>query len=167
MTHFATADDDPAFVAEQLARFTPWAEALRAEHPGLLVHAANSAATLREPAARFDLVRCGIAIYGSTRSRRTRPSTASSRRSRCAPTSPRSSRRAGRERGLRPPLRGRAPTCVGTCRSATATACARALTNNADVLVEGRRVPLSARSRWTTSRSTSATAARPRRARPC
>ena len=30
----------------------------------MLVHAANSAATLREPAARFDMVRCGIAIYG-------------------------------------------------------------------------------------------------------
>ena len=30
----------------------------------LRVHAANSAATLREPAAHFDLVRCGIAIYG-------------------------------------------------------------------------------------------------------
>jgi alanine racemase len=57
-------DDDPAFVAEQLAVFTPWAEALKAAHPGVLVHAANSAATLREPAARFDLVRCGIAVYG-------------------------------------------------------------------------------------------------------
>jgi alanine racemase len=28
------------------------------------VHACNSAATLKFPAARFDLVRCGIAIYG-------------------------------------------------------------------------------------------------------
>jgi alanine racemase len=27
-------------------------------------HAANSAAALREPAARFDMVRCGIAVYG-------------------------------------------------------------------------------------------------------
>ena len=44
--------------------FTPWAEALKAAHPELLVHAANSAATLGEPAARFDLVRCGIAVYG-------------------------------------------------------------------------------------------------------
>jgi alanine racemase len=30
-----------------------------------VVHAANSAATLREPASHFDLVRCGIAVYGS------------------------------------------------------------------------------------------------------
>jgi len=28
------------------------------------VHAANSAATLREPASHFDMVRCGVAIYG-------------------------------------------------------------------------------------------------------
>jgi alanine racemase len=59
MTHFATADDDPEFMAEQLARFTPWADALGAPR-----HAANSAATLRDPAARLDMVRCGIAIYG-------------------------------------------------------------------------------------------------------
>ena len=32
--------------------------------PGPVVHAANSAATLREPAAHFDMVRCGVAIYG-------------------------------------------------------------------------------------------------------
>ena len=29
-----------------------------------MVHAANSAATLRDAAAHFDLVRCGVAIYG-------------------------------------------------------------------------------------------------------
>src|SRR5437764_954082 len=31
---------------------------------GLLLHAANSAATLAEPAARLGMVRCGVAIYG-------------------------------------------------------------------------------------------------------
>jgi alanine racemase len=35
---------------------------VRADHPGVLVHAANSAATLRDPAAHFDMVRCGIAV---------------------------------------------------------------------------------------------------------
>ena len=64
-THFATADErGDAFFAEQLARFRAWAEPLRAAHPGLLLHAANSAATLRDPASHFDLVRPGIAIYG-------------------------------------------------------------------------------------------------------
>ncbi len=64
-THFATADErGDAFFGEQLAIFKAWVEPLRAAHPGLLAHAANSAAMLRDPASHFDLVRCGIAIYG-------------------------------------------------------------------------------------------------------
>jgi alanine racemase len=64
-THFATADEpDSDFFGEQLGRFAPLAERVRAEHPDLLVHAANSAATLRDPASHFDMARCGIAIYG-------------------------------------------------------------------------------------------------------
>ena len=57
MTHFATADDDPAFMREQLNRFLAW----EVDAPR---HAANSAAALAEPAARLDMIRCGIAIYG-------------------------------------------------------------------------------------------------------
>jgi len=66
MTHFATADDlhDDGFFQQQLAAFTSWAQTATAEQPGLLLHAANSAAALREPNARFDMVRCGIAAYG-------------------------------------------------------------------------------------------------------
>jgi alanine racemase len=64
-THFATADEaDRSFVAEQLAVYEPWARGVAARHPGVLLHAANSAAALAVPEARFDLVRCGIAIYG-------------------------------------------------------------------------------------------------------
>ena len=59
MTHFATSDDDPAFMHEQLERFVPWADQF-----GVMRHAANSAGALGEPAARLDLVRCGIALYG-------------------------------------------------------------------------------------------------------
>jgi alanine racemase len=64
MTHFASADEDPEFTAAQLARFDPFVQALRARWPAVVVHAANSAATLREPASHFDLVHCGIAVYG-------------------------------------------------------------------------------------------------------
>jgi alanine racemase len=68
MTHFATADerDGPngGFMAEQLVRFRAAVAALRPRFPGAVVHAANSAATLRDPAAAFDMVRCGIALYG-------------------------------------------------------------------------------------------------------
>ena len=64
MTHFATADEDPEFLDHQLANFEPFAQRLRALQPGLTVHAANSAATLSAPHSHYDLVRCGIAIYG-------------------------------------------------------------------------------------------------------
>lgn len=64
MTHFATADDDPEFMDLQRERFEPFAAELRALAPGVVTHAANSAATLRDAATHFDLVRCGIAVYG-------------------------------------------------------------------------------------------------------
>jgi len=65
-THCAVADEPGhPFTATQLARF---AEVLAAvEAAGLrppVVHAANSAAALDHPDARFDLVRCGITVYG-------------------------------------------------------------------------------------------------------
>jgi len=61
MSHLATADEpDGGFALEQIERF----RALAAELPGLQAHLANSAATLRFPEARFDAVRCGIALYG-------------------------------------------------------------------------------------------------------
>ena len=64
-THFATADElDSPFFDEQLERFRDLALPLKEEHPSLLLHAANSAATLREPGSHFDMVRCGIALYG-------------------------------------------------------------------------------------------------------
>src|SRR4051812_35808158 len=64
-THFATADEPSStFFDQQLERFTALAERVRADHPGVLAHAANSAATLRDQASHFDMARCGIAIYG-------------------------------------------------------------------------------------------------------
>ena len=65
-THFATADSaDETFTREQIGRFD--ALLLEVTAAGLrppIVHAANSAGTLRHPRARYDLVRCGIALYG-------------------------------------------------------------------------------------------------------
>ena len=64
MTHFATADGDDGFMAVQLAAFEPFAVQMRLRAPEIVVHAANSAATVRDPATHFDMVRCGIALYG-------------------------------------------------------------------------------------------------------
>jgi len=70
-THFACADiDDPAdescMTNEQLRELEGALVAARAAgaQPNV-VHAANSAAALRFPAARADLVRPGLAVYGS------------------------------------------------------------------------------------------------------
>jgi alanine racemase len=64
-THFATADDpDSDFFGEQLDRFTAVADAVRAEFSSATVHAANSAAVFREPRSHFDMARCGVAVYG-------------------------------------------------------------------------------------------------------
>jgi alanine racemase len=65
MTHFATADDRAdGFFERQLEVFDRWAQEVKREHPHVIVHAANSAAVLRERRSHFDMVRCGIAIYG-------------------------------------------------------------------------------------------------------
>lgn len=68
-THFAGADvADPSSARRQLAEFETVLAAL--DESGLraqgapLVHAANSAAAIALPAARYDLVRMGIALYG-------------------------------------------------------------------------------------------------------
>jgi alanine racemase len=60
MTHLATADTDLAFAERQVEQF----RAATDRFSGLTRHAANSAAALRLPSARFDAVRCGIAVYG-------------------------------------------------------------------------------------------------------
>ena len=66
-THLAVADE-PAqddFTALQLQRFEAVRRRLAAD--GVvprLVHAANSAGALAHPSARYDLIRCGIALYG-------------------------------------------------------------------------------------------------------
>ena len=143
MTHFATADDDAGFLAEQLALFTPWARAVKAAHPEILIHAANSAATLREPAAHFDLVRCGIAVYGMDPFHEDpavhglEPALALiSYVAEVKDAGP------GQSAGYGRRFVAERPTRIGTLPIGYADGVRRGLTNNADVLVAGRRVPL-------------------------
>ncbi len=65
MTHLATSEEpDRSFMAAQLERFASWIAPLRERHPGLLVHAENSAALLGAGRSRFEMARCGGALYG-------------------------------------------------------------------------------------------------------
>ncbi|MEK7384372.1 MAG: alanine racemase [Elusimicrobiota bacterium] len=64
-THLACGEDDAAFTAAQLKAFRQAVAVLSRD--GLrppLVHAANSAGTLRHPSSRLDMIRPGLAAYG-------------------------------------------------------------------------------------------------------
>ena len=143
MTHFATADEreDGLFEA-QLEAFERFVADVGRDD--LVVHAANSAATLREPRTHFDLVRCGIAIYGMDPFH-SDPSDARARaRARAALLggggAPLRRRRLGR---LRPPLdRARADLGGHRADRLRRRLAPRALTNDCDVLIGGRRHPL-------------------------
>ena len=65
-THLAVADEpDNPYTNEQLRSFEAARDDLAAAgvHPDVL-HTANSAGAIAHAASRYDLVRCGIAIYG-------------------------------------------------------------------------------------------------------
>jgi alanine racemase len=65
-THLAVADaPELSYTGEQLDRFDAALADLRANgiDPGI-THSANSAGTIAHRRARYDMVRCGIAIYG-------------------------------------------------------------------------------------------------------
>jgi alanine racemase len=144
MTHFATADErGDALFPQQLDRFRNWALALKAAHPSIILHAANSAATLRDRAAHFDMVRTGVAIYGldpfleDAAARELEP--ALELRSYVAAVkaiAPGES--AGYGRRFLPDQ----PTYTATVPIGYGDGVRRSLTNNADVLVRGVRRPL-------------------------
>jgi alanine racemase len=142
MTHFATADelDDDLFPAqlEQFGRFVD-----EVGRDDLIVHAANSAAALREPAAHFDMVRCGVAIYGLD------PFQADPGAHGLEPALSLHSWLASMRRmepgesvGYGRRWRAREPTWVGTVPVGYGDGWRRALTNDCDLLIGGRRHPL-------------------------
>jgi alanine racemase len=139
MTHFATADEDDPFFDEQLERFEAWI----ARHPGVPVHAANSAATLRSEAARFDMVRCGIAVYGMDPFHRD-PAAHGLDPALELVSYVAEVKRAlpGQSAGYGRRFVAERETWLGTIPVGYGDGVRRGLTNNADVLVDGRRVPL-------------------------
>ncbi len=143
-THFATADETGSdFFEEQLYRFAETAAAVRSEFPDVIAHAANSAAVFREPRSHFDMARCGIAVYGldpfqdDPGERGLRP--ALSLRSyvadvkRFAP---------GDSAGYGRTWRAASETWVGVLPLGYGDGVRRGLSNNAEILIRGRRHPL-------------------------
>lgn len=64
-THFATADEeDLSYAYEQHERFESFLKQHKLREKGILIHAANSAAIIKMPQAHYDMVRCGISMYG-------------------------------------------------------------------------------------------------------
>ena len=144
MTHFATADEpgDEHF-QPQLDRFTPFAEELSKGREDLVVHAANSAAVYRDQAAHFDMVRCGIAVYGLD------PFHADPAERGLEPALALESYVAtvkrfepGESAGYGRRWSAERATWVATLPIGYGDGWRRALTNNADALVRGRRHPL-------------------------
>jgi alanine racemase len=143
MTHFATADGDQEFVAWQLSRFEPFVARMRDLQSDIVVHAANSAATLRAPNSRFDMVRCGIAVYGCD------PMNEDPDRWGLEPALELTSYLAavkrtapGESAGYGRQFIASRETWLGTVPIGYADGIRRGLTNNCDVLVDGVRYPL-------------------------
>ncbi|HJW75652.1 MAG TPA: alanine racemase, partial [Thermoleophilia bacterium] len=141
MSHFATADElEGTFFIYQLDRFLALAQRMNAAHPGLIAHAANSAATLRDPRARCDMVRCGIAIYGLSPGNRD-PSTDDLRPAMRLSSYLASVREIvpGDSVGYGRTFIADEPARVGIVPIGYADGIARALSNRGHVLVAGRR----------------------------
>ncbi len=143
-THFATADEpDSDFFDTQLERFSSLAEAVKAEFPTVTVHAANSAAVFRDPRSHFDMARCGVAVYGldpfqgDPAERGLAP--AMSLRSYVADVKRFS---AGDSAGYGQTWRAAGDTWVGVLPLGYGDGVRRGLSNNAEVLIRGRRHPL-------------------------
>lgn len=142
MTHFATADDrEDDLFGEQLDRFRSFVDEVGRDD--VTVHAANSAAALRDPGTHFDMVRCGIAIYGldpfghDPADHGLEPAlslhswVASARRL-----------QAGESAGYGRRWRAEEPTWLATVPIGYGDGWRRGLTNDCDVLIRGRRHPL-------------------------
>lgn len=144
MTHFATADElGDRYFLDQLDRFNAWVLEARSIAPDVIVHAANSAAILRDEASHFDLVRPGVAIYGldpfnaDPFARELTPAL-----SLTAAVGAVKPIKAGESSGYGRRWVAAADGWIGVVPVGYGDGWRRGLTNNAEVLVDGRRLPL-------------------------
>lgn len=136
-THLACAEDDADYTREQLARFRKACAdivALCGRRVPML-HAANSAAALRHPVSRLDMVRAGGALYGLCEG--FAPVLSLKSRLVFIKTVPK-----GTAIGYGAAFRARAAMRVGTLPVGYADGLSRALSNKGHALVGGRRCPI-------------------------
>jgi alanine racemase len=148
LTHFCNAESVEGHeTARQLARFTELVRALGvARLRPRFVHAANSAATLAAPAAHFDLVRPGLALYG------VHPSPELRDRARLRPVMRFATRvialrqiPAGETVGYGATFVVARPSVIATLPVGYADGYPRALSGCAQVSIRGGRVPIAGR----------------------
>ena len=141
-THFASADDDVLFTAAQSANFDRMVQTLRdGGVDAALHHLANSAATLRGLVRAGDYARCGIALFGAqpipVGGRSTQPVMrwrTEITRLKDLPT--------GAGIGYGTTFHTVRPSRIATLPVGYADGYDRLLSNRAQVLVRGRRVPV-------------------------
>ncbi len=148
MTHFCNAESvEGRETARQLALFEDLVRALEAARlRPRLVHAANSAATLTEPNAHFDLVRPGLALYGI------HPAPALRDRAQLRPVMRFLTRVIALRRiavgdtvGYGATFKATRPSLIATLPVGYADGYPRALSNRAEVAIRGRRAPIAGR----------------------
>jgi alanine racemase len=143
MTHFASAESDGESVSEQLQRFERGCEILRAHGLDLRRrHAANTAATIGHPSARFDLVRPGIGLFGmapgvDTSALRLEP--VMRVRTEVVALRPLT---VGQSVGYGAAWTALRPSLIATIPMGYGDGLSRALSNRGQVLVRGKRAPI-------------------------
>ncbi|MDR7419812.1 MAG: alanine racemase [Armatimonadota bacterium] len=145
-THLACADDhDPTITRAQLAAFGRAADAVARRFPGVIRHAAASAAVVGHREAALDLVRVGISLYGI-------PAAPHLRQVDLRPVMTLASRvvrlrRVARDTPVSYGATYRTPadTVIATVPVGYADGYPRALGNRGVMLVRGQRVPVAGR----------------------
>ena len=146
MTHFACVTEDPSTIDFQLGRFMPAVEQVRERYPGVIAHAANSAATMYASQAHLDMVRCGCAVYGLS------PWQEDPIADGLLPVLTWRSQVALIKRvdsqegvGYGHTFRPATPTHIALVPLGYGDGVSRALSNNGEVLIKGRRYPIAGR----------------------
>ncbi|HET7321173.1 MAG TPA: alanine racemase [Longimicrobiaceae bacterium] len=141
-THFHSADEpDPAPTERQWERFRSALAALPSSaRKALVVHCANSAASVRRPDLAADAVRPGIFLYGGTVGAEREPAPVAAVRARLVRVADAA---AGSSVGYGATHTARAPERWGTLSIGYADGIPRALwTGGGEALVRGQRVPI-------------------------